>query len=108
MDRRYRRAQRARRELEDAAGLRARFVRELNALAAREVPPICAAAAANWTLTAPPAPDELIDVWCALDDWIADGKHFPEPWQRSNPKYAYVRLVCALTAFDTYVRGFAR
>lgn len=102
--RKARRAQRTWRLVEQEARTRALIVRELNRLAARPVPPIAARAAANWTLTAPPAPDALIDVWIAVEDWVEAGRP-PYGPPHSDPRNdPYARLLSNLTVFDTHVR----
>jgi hypothetical protein len=84
---------------------RGQIARRLDALADKAVPVSGALYAANWTrdrLT--PPPDELIDVWIAVDDWVQAGSPayggFP-----GDKDDLYARLVAALTRFYSYVRG---
>jgi hypothetical protein len=86
---------------------RGQIVRRLDLLAERRVPPVAAGVAARWTertgdFLGRAVPDALIDVWIALDDWVQAGS--PEADAGGLGGRLYVRLVHALTAFDTYLR----
>lgn len=80
-------------------------VKLLEQLAKRNPPVIAADTAAAHTRRGYGylCPDELGDVWTALEEWGAAGR--PEP-RRSDYPYmsripSYARVVTALTAFDT-------
>lgn len=83
---------------------RGQMFRRLMMLAEREVPVSGARQAANWTRdTRAHVPEELIDVWCALQDWVDAGSPAYGGWP-SDKGDPYVRLVAALTRFYNAIR----